>query len=245
MHVVWRVRGFAGDKLLLPVMLALCGIGLMLMISLRDPLRDALLFTDFAEGVIAGCVALIVFSIPDYERHFRKLSYVPLLAAFLLALALGLFGSGPGTSDAKVNLFFFQPVEIIRILIVFFLAGYFAQNWDALRHLKQRQWPAAHNGCAPEHSPARLCSARIGRRCAFDCALLLVERSRTGSGDRMSFPRHVQHRAKSCSPRIGRTRFHHPRVCDRIRSPDIRIRCASVSRCGCLPGTIAFTAATS
>lgn len=142
-HVVWRFRGFAGDKLLLPLMLALCGIGLMLMISLRDPLRDALLFTDFAEGVIAGCAALIIFSIPDYEHHFRRLSYVPLLAALLLALALGVFGSGPGISDAKVNLFFFQPVEIIRILIVFFLAGYFAQNWDALRHLRQRHGPLA------------------------------------------------------------------------------------------------------
>ena len=36
-----------------------------------------------------------------------------------------LFGRGPGNSDAKVNLFGFQPVEIIRLLLVFFLAGYF------------------------------------------------------------------------------------------------------------------------
>ena len=49
----------------------------------------------------------------------------------------GRFGSGPGASDAKVNLFFFQPVELIRILIVLFLAGYFAQNWDALRQLRE------------------------------------------------------------------------------------------------------------
>ncbi len=137
-HGAWRVRGFAGDNLLLPLILALSGSGLILMIGLRDPLRDTLLFAEFTQGVIAGCVALLLFSVPDYERHFSKLSYVPLLGAFLLALALGIFGSGPGTSDAKVNLFFFQPVEIIRILIVLFLAGYFAQNWDALRHLKQQ-----------------------------------------------------------------------------------------------------------
>ena len=83
----------------------------------------------------------MLFSIPNYERRFARLSYVPLIAAVLLALALGLFGSGPGASDARVNLFFFQPVEIIRILLVFFLAGYFAQNWDALRFLKQRHGP--------------------------------------------------------------------------------------------------------
>ncbi len=141
-HLAWRVRGFAGDNLMLPIMHTLSGIGLILMISLRDPLRDTLMFSDFTQGVIAGCAALLLFSIPDYQRQFSRLSYVPLLAAFLLAVALGLFGSGPGTSDAKVNLFFFQPVEVIRILLVFFLAGYFAQNWDALRYLKQQR-PAA------------------------------------------------------------------------------------------------------
>ncbi len=137
-HVLWRVRGFAGDNLMLPIMQALSGIGLILMISLRDPLRDTLLFVDFTQGVVVGCAALLIFSAPDYDRQFSRLSYVPLAAALLLAVALGIFGSGPGGSDAKVNLFFFQPVEVIRILIVFFLAGYFAQNWDALRHLKQQ-----------------------------------------------------------------------------------------------------------
>ncbi len=142
-HIAWRFRGFAGDNLLLPVIHVLAGIGFILMISLRDPLRDSLLFADFAQGVMAGCFALILFSVPDYERQFSRLSYVPLAAALLLAIALGIFGSGPGGSDAKVNLFFFQPVELIRILIVLFLAGYFAQNWDALRQLRQRHGPLA------------------------------------------------------------------------------------------------------
>lgn len=145
-HAVWRMRRFAGDNLMLPVMQALCGVGLILMISLRDPLRDTLMFTDFTQGVIAGCAALLLFSIPNYQRQSSRLSYVPLLGALFLAVALGWFGSGPGGSDAKVNLFFFQPIEIIRILIVFFLAGYFAQNWDALRFLKHRQGSPAPRG---------------------------------------------------------------------------------------------------
>ena len=135
-HILWRARRFAGDNVLLPVVHVLCGVGFMMMISLRDPLRDTLMFTDFAQGTIAGCAALFLFSLPDYERSFSRLSYVPLLAAFALAIGLGVLGSGPGVSDAKVNLLFFQPVELIRILIVMFLAGYFAQNWDALRQLR-------------------------------------------------------------------------------------------------------------
>ncbi len=140
-HLFWRVRGFAGDNTLLPIVFVLCGIGLIMMLSLRDPLRDTLMFTDFVQGVVVGCVGLAAFSGLDYERLFSRLSYVPLLGAFALALALSFFGSGPGGSDAKVNLFFFQPVELIRILLVLFLAGYFAQNWDALRQLRQKAGP--------------------------------------------------------------------------------------------------------
>ncbi len=140
-HAWWRVRQFAGDNVLFPLIHLLSGCGLILMVSLRDPPRDTLAFRDFSEGVAWGCVAMILFTLPNYERRFSRLSYLPLIASLLLALALGLFGSGPGTSDAKVNLFFFQPVEVIRILIVLFLAGYFAQNWDALRELRQEHGP--------------------------------------------------------------------------------------------------------
>jgi cell division protein FtsI/penicillin-binding protein 2/cell division protein FtsW (lipid II flippase) len=38
-----------------------------------------------------------------------------------------------------VNLFGFQPVEIIRVLLVFFLAGYFARCWDVLRHAREKR----------------------------------------------------------------------------------------------------------
>ena len=144
-HVAWRVRQFAGDNTLLPLIHLLTGAGLILMLSLRDPLRDTLAFSDFAVGVGWGCAALLLFSEIDYERRFGRLSYVPLIVSLLLALALGVFGSGPGVSDAKVNLFFFQPVELIRILLVLFLAGYFAQNWDALRELKQQGLTSGFN----------------------------------------------------------------------------------------------------
>ena len=136
-HVFWRARGFAGDNILLPAICLLCGLGLTLMIGMRDPLRDSLAFIDFSQGVVAGVIAMAACSVVDYQRRFGRLSFVPLILALLLALALGLFGSGPGASDAKVNLWFFQPIELIRILLVLFLAGYFAQNWDALRALRQ------------------------------------------------------------------------------------------------------------
>ncbi len=136
-HVWMSLRGAGGDQSLLPATLLLSGIGLILMVSLRDPVRDNLLFVDFAQGAAGGCILLAVLAGLDYERLFGKLSYVPLLASAGLSVLLVLFGRGPGTSDAKVNLFGFQPVEIIRLLLVFFLAGYFASRWDVLRHARE------------------------------------------------------------------------------------------------------------
>src|SRR5271157_587001 len=136
-HVWWSVSGFRGDPWLLPAVMLLTGTGFALMAALRDPVRDQLLFADFAQGVAMGCVLLAAASRLDYERLFGRLTFVPLIASFALSALLVLLGSGPGTSDAKVNLLGFQPVEIIRLLLVLFLAGYFGQRWDVLRHARE------------------------------------------------------------------------------------------------------------
>jgi len=136
-HLWWSIRGFRGDQLLLPAVLLLTGAGMILMIALRDPVRDNLLFVDFAQGVAGGAALLVVASALDFERLLGKLSFVPLLASFALSALLIVFGGGPGASDAKVNLLGFQPVELIRVLLVLFLAGYFASRWDVLRHARE------------------------------------------------------------------------------------------------------------
>ncbi len=137
-HLVWRLRHFNGDPLLLPIALVLTGLGLAIMLSIRDPLRDLPLFLTFVQGVVGGCALMIAGSLVDYERSpLRRMSFVPLLGAFLLSAVLILFGSGPEGSDAKVNLLGFQPVEAIKILIVLFLAGYFFDRWEFLRELPE------------------------------------------------------------------------------------------------------------
>ncbi len=141
-HLFAAVRGRRSDALLLPIVQLLCALGFIAMVSLRDPLRDAMLFSRFAQGTAIGCVLMTAASAIDYQRStLRKLSYVPLATAFALSALLILFGSGPGASDAKVNLFGAQPVEAIRLLILLFLAGYFANRWEGLRELKEERPP--------------------------------------------------------------------------------------------------------
>ena len=140
-HLLWHWRKFRGDSELLPALHLLTGIGLILMVSLRDPLRDTLEFKKFAWGVVIGCGILLAPLLKSFQyRHFSRWVYTPLFAALALFLALLRFGSGPTGSDAKVNLGPFQPVEIIKILLVFFLAGYFAAKWEWLREVRQRRF---------------------------------------------------------------------------------------------------------
>ncbi len=139
LHVFWRVTGFTGEQSILPAIHLLTGAGLILMLALRDPLRDTLSFAEFSQSVVLGAITMAAVSTLDIERWTGRLSYLPLLGAIGLSVLLITLGTGPGTSDAKVNLFGFQPVELIKILITFFLAGYFASRWEFLRVLKERR----------------------------------------------------------------------------------------------------------
>jgi len=138
-HIVWRVRRFAGPWAYLPLLLILTGIGYALMTGLRDPLRDTLIFVPFAEGVAGGCLTMLAASLVDWEDAMASYSFVPLLGAAVLSVALIFLGSGPAGSDARVNLGPFQPVEVIKVLLVFFLAGYFAKRWPLLRELREKR----------------------------------------------------------------------------------------------------------
>src|SRR5262249_6228490 len=125
-----------GDYLLLAAAHLLTAIGFAVLLSRPDPLRDTVLFVRYAQGVIAGLGVFGFVSFMDFRRAaFLTLSYVPLLGAFLLSCLLILFGHGPGSSTAKVNLGPVQPVEAIRLLLALFLAGYFARKWELLRQI--------------------------------------------------------------------------------------------------------------
>jgi len=138
--LAWRLARFRGDRAFLPALHLLTGVGLALMLSLRDPLRDTLEFRKFALGTSLGCLLLILPALKPL--HYLRLSdwcYTPLFGALGLFGLLLAFGRGPAGNDAKVNLGPFQPVELIKVLLVLFLAGYFTRNWERLRDLREKR----------------------------------------------------------------------------------------------------------
>jgi len=133
---VWRLRGIRTDPLLVAVAQMLTAIGFAVLLSRADPLRDSLTFVRFAEGTVAGVAVMTAVSLVDFgAAGFMTLSYLPLILALSLSGLLILFGSGPGTSGAKVNLGPVQPIEAIRLLLALFLAGLFARRWEVLREM--------------------------------------------------------------------------------------------------------------
>jgi cell division protein FtsW (lipid II flippase) len=135
--LVWRLRGTRTDPLLVAVAHLLTAIGFAVLLSRADPLRDSLTFVRFAEGTVAGVALMTAVSLVDFgAAGFMTLSYLPLIVALSLSVLLIRFGSGPGTSGAKVNLGPVQPIEAIRLLLALFLAGLFARRWELLRDIR-------------------------------------------------------------------------------------------------------------
>ena len=137
LSLFWRWRGVQGDRILFATVHLLVGIGFAVMLSRPDPIRDTLLVARYTEGVLIGLALFGLVSLLDFDRPaLRELTYLPLAGALALSLLLLAFGSGPGTSSARINLGPVQPIEAIRLLLALFLAGYFARRWELLRQVR-------------------------------------------------------------------------------------------------------------
>ncbi len=130
-HAALRRRGALADPFILPCILVLAGLGAITLFSIKDPLRDTDVYTRQIQGILVGLVAM-VFPLSAMFRSFRpwRYTYIYALLAVFLTFMLALFGKGPG--GAHLKLFGFQPVEVTKIALVFFVASYLADRWAML-----------------------------------------------------------------------------------------------------------------
>ncbi len=142
------------DQILLPLVALLSGMGLLLTARLEPSLNS--LYGNIYEGVAAkqslwvtlgvAVMALIVFvpwdnlfirfqrtSLMDWIDHHR---YAWLSLGLGLVVATFFFGTDPNGSGVKVwfnfGLFLFQPSELLKILLVIFLASYLNEHREVV-----------------------------------------------------------------------------------------------------------------
>lgn len=141
--------GTCSDYLLIIALMIISGIGLLASYGIWNPLTDTLYGSVMTMGLLIGLVAMGIITSINYAKLdarlssskwwvFRNYGWGVLAGAFGLLCMLYLFGTGPEGSDAKVNLFGFQPSEISRVLIVIFIAWFFARKATLIQDFSQR-----------------------------------------------------------------------------------------------------------
>ncbi|MEO7118802.1 MAG: FtsW/RodA/SpoVE family cell cycle protein [Candidatus Limnocylindrales bacterium] len=137
-HVAFILTGRRMDQVLLPVTGMLGGLSLLLMARLPQGLVTQELFGfhfDLAPlqefWMACALVVLAVFAIfVRNDNWLRQYKYT--WAAFGIALLLSVFIFGSESNGARLTLqvgpFAGQPSELLKVILVVFLAGYLAEN---------------------------------------------------------------------------------------------------------------------
>lgn len=135
-HVVLRLKAKYADPVVLPVAVALNGIGLAVIhrLDITSGLKDAP--RQWMWTTLAVLVAIAVIWLLRDHRVLRRYTYISLLASvvfLILPLVPGIGFSAYGASVwIKIGPFTFQPGEIAKITLAIFFAGYLSSNRDLI-----------------------------------------------------------------------------------------------------------------
>lgn len=138
-HLLIRWRAPYADPVMLPVVIALNGIGLTMIYRI-----------DIAEGVEGtanadrqllwtllgvACAVVVLWLLRDH-RYLRRYTYTAMIAGLVLLLLPLVPGLGKTINGAQiwigVGSLSFQPAELAKIMLAVFFAGYLVTNRDNL-----------------------------------------------------------------------------------------------------------------
>ena len=134
-HVILRRALPDHDPLLLPLVLFMSGWGMIVIDRLQPAFADRQ-----AVWLLVSQVALLFTAVTPYPlRWLRQYRYLILISGLLFLLATIGFGTNPsalaGAPRLWLNVFglYFQPSEVLKIVLVAFVASYLAENYTIIR----------------------------------------------------------------------------------------------------------------
>ena len=137
-HLFLRRPRPDADPFLLPATAMLTALGILLLAANKDPVQDRLSFAAQAWGAIFGGGAVLILSQlrPLWQAPLHRYGYLYGLGAAGLVALVAVAGRGPGGVKLTVG-GVFQPVELAKVLMVFFLAAYLAERGPAMAEARR------------------------------------------------------------------------------------------------------------
>jgi cell division protein FtsW (lipid II flippase) len=140
------------DPFLLPIYALLTGWGLVLI----DRLAANFLWRQMVWVGLGTAVLLLIAILPPSLRVLRRYRYTLLIGGLLLLAATLLFGVNPSGYGAALWLpipflggVYFQPSELLKLLLIVFLASYFEERGPLLTRSRQHEWRSLLANLAP------------------------------------------------------------------------------------------------
>jgi cell division protein FtsW (lipid II flippase) len=142
-HLVLKRYRPRRDVVLLPLYALLTGWGLVLV----DRLAPNFLWRQTLWLLLGTAVLVLVSVLPRRLRLLRRYRYTWLTTGIVLLLATLLFGVNPSGSGVAlwlpvpfVDQIFFQPSELLKLLLIVFLASYFDEHERVAAVVPARDW---------------------------------------------------------------------------------------------------------
>ncbi|GAA1111391.1 FtsW/RodA/SpoVE family cell cycle protein [Arthrobacter flavus] len=134
-HIVLRFRAKYADPVILPIVIALNGIGLAMIYRIDLANDTTVAESQFLWTSVAMAASIAVLLVFKDHRMLRRFTYISLIAsAVLLLLPLSPLGLEINGARIWINVGFgtFQPGEIAKITLAIFFAGYLSTNRDLI-----------------------------------------------------------------------------------------------------------------
>ncbi|SEE93513.1 cell division protein FtsW, lipid II flippase [Arthrobacter alpinus] len=136
-HVVLRLRAKYADPVILPVVVALNGLGLAVIHRLDITSGDTAATRQWMWTTLAVVAAIVVMWFLRDHRILRRYTYISLVLSVVLLILPLVPGISAGsvygaTVWISIGPFTFQPGEIAKITLAVFFAGYLSSNRDLI-----------------------------------------------------------------------------------------------------------------
>ena len=147
LEAIDKNRGGQSELRILAIVALLCGLGLVTMFNVQDPLWGKFYaWAQLVKGLLPGLVLMIAFAFVDWTDLYRYThrnylarrlgglhGYLLALAAVTLLVVLLLFGQGPGGTRINLPFIHLQGAPLIKLLVLGYFGVFFAGSKDLLQ----------------------------------------------------------------------------------------------------------------